>query len=65
MKVVLSKVFAIQIMFLFKQCCESLNLSNEIQTNVYNPEKLSDCSCKLDNGKVIDLKPLDNSASPR
>ena len=39
--------------------------SNAFAHKISTPQKLSDCSAKLDNGVIIDLKSLDNAASPR
>ena len=39
--------------------------NGNLEKNFYSPSKLSDCSAKLDNGKIIDLTSLDNKASPR
>ncbi len=29
------------------------------------PKKLTDCKAQLDNGKIVDLSPLDNNQMPR
>ena len=52
-------VFMVVFALLFKETFEKSS------NKVYVPQKLNDCSAKLDNGVVIDLKPLDDYKSPR
>jgi len=61
----LIKFLFIQILVLLNFFCESLNISTAARKNIYSPTKLSDCSCKLDDGKIIDLKALDDPSKPR
>ena len=55
----------IHLFVLLKIRCELLNTNTTISKSIYSPSKLSDCSCKLDDGKIIDLKTLDNPSNPR
>jgi hypothetical protein len=50
-------VFALILQFQYQ-----VNAANK---SLYAPTKLSDCSAKLDNGVIIDLRSLDNNKSPR
>lgn len=46
-----------------------ITLKNRIECSennaIYAPKKLTNCKAQLDNGKIIDLSPLDDSQNPK
>ena len=66
MEITFIKLLVIHIGIWAQVACNTYNASGyTFEKNVYSPTKLTDCSAKLDDGKIIDLTSLDNKANPR